>query len=711
MKKIPVLVLSLLTLPAHAQSMLRILNQHQGTLQAPSSQTSTGTTSSTTSRSVPEVKPSTEQTSSSSVRCESPDQTSMPLAYVTSLIQAENGQLEITHDQRSGKLAISSPDMIGNCSSMLEWTLKRPEIQGKKAYALEVKFKQGDECTESGCTYKIAKVEKGEFQKFETMTLRPTLKGFEECLQKSGVIKDGKVDAGAIYNHPVSEKFDGIKDSGKFYFLSNGPDSKQIKPRYGKFEYINGCDHYESAHPSINSLLSYEDAEKERLDAEAAKLKDCKVEEYGKLAEFIEKYEGYQSELGQVRDRLILEAAKKSAAAIDSGKYTEEDLKVIEDFDRYVVQPKVELARALYEEMLDLEGDAKKAVHDQLVKVLAEISALGKKPYFLSAHTIKLLNAGRFDEAEKLNNLKLTIEHHQRLGAKQDNVVITPGVAAQRINLAKASFAETLKTEKEKYEYKTGQVSGNAGRYRNLAQAHRNNIEVRTRNFTSEIQFEYERMQYGGYCYKYYRNTQKCLQDSMERIQELQMAMTNSNEYDKKKAEEFDQLANEWGQLEAQGRRYVAAQNGEAVEEEPVKENSAPQDTLNPTPRREEQAQAAQPSPYTFQWNGGQQMPQQQAISPYQNNNMFMQQQNPYAYQQQSYMGQQMYQQNPYMNIGMQGGGTTFNWTGGGYPQQGYQQPYQQPQQYGYYPQQQMPYYNQPYQAYGNYNLYGGIRW
>jgi hypothetical protein len=50
----------------------------------------------------------------------------LPLAYVTSLIQQKNAALDITHDPRSGTLTIAAEDMIGNCSSMLEWKLKQP---------------------------------------------------------------------------------------------------------------------------------------------------------------------------------------------------------------------------------------------------------------------------------------------------------------------------------------------------------------------------------------------------------------------------------------------------------------------------------------------------------------------------------------------------------------------------------------------------------
>jgi hypothetical protein len=717
MKKIPFLVLSLLTIPSYAQSLLGILNQHQNSLKKPEPVTSSQAsgTSSTVIASSQAVNESVSSTPSNKIECESDDQTSLPLAYITSLIQEKGGQLDISHDQRTGKLTISSADMIGNCSSMIQWRINEPVINGKKAYALEAVIRKGENCTpEQGCSYKLAKVEKGEFKNFEPNFFKPTLVGFEECLKKSGVVKDGKLDPGAIYNNPINESFDNASESRRLFLVSNGAASKNIKSKYGengKFDYIHGCAHYESAHPKIKALLTYEDAEKERLDAEAAKLRDCKADEYGKLAEFIEKYEGYQSELGDVRDKLILEAAKNAAINFDAGKFNEEDLKVLGDFDRYVVQPKIDRARALYEELLDLEGDGRKVKQEELVKLLADISALGKKPYFTSEHTKKLLQSGKFDEAEKLNTMKLVIENHQRLGAKENNVVISTGVASQRIAASKAAFATTLEQERERYEYRTGQASGKAQHNGNLAQRMRNNINLRTQNFNAEIQLEYERMQPNGYCYKYWRNTPKCIQDSMERIQELQAMLQHYNNVDQERVNEYEAKAKEYGELEAQGRRYLAAQNGEEIPAETsTTPTPVPQDTTVPTPRPLEQPQG-QNGVYSFQYPGNQnqqppqQFYQQQAqlmpqqyqnpMVPNQNNNMFMQPQNPFYYnlQQPSFMGQQAYgyQPDPY-GYGRQEA-YSFNWGGGTNLQ-----PYQQPQ---------MPFYNQSIGAYGQFNYYG----
>jgi hypothetical protein len=710
MKKIPVLLLSLISIPAHAQ-VWSALSDYQESLKPAENQSSS-------SLQAPEVKPSTNSSSSSSKLCEENDQTSLPLKILTSLILEKDGKLGIVHDQRTGKMKVTSPDMIGNCSSMIDWTLKKPEFEGKKAYALEAKFKKGT-------SYRVIK---GGYPVTLNKEFPATLVGFEECLKDSGVIKDGKVDPNAIVKDQVDAKFEGADYSGELLFVSHGSVSSQVKPKYGdgNFKYRDACDYYESAHPTIGSLLTFGDAEKERLESVARKLQEeCKNGDYSKLADFIDKYEGYASILGEVRDNLIREASKKAALAIEKGTYKDEDLKVIADFDKYIIQPLADKAVALYDKMIEAEGDAKKAIQEELKSVLAKLTEYNKKPYFVSANTLKLLKDGKFEEAEKLNSMKLTIDSYQRIGTKQDNVVITPTVAAQRVASGKASFADSLEAEKEKYEYRTGQSSGKSQYYSSLASRMRSNIQTRNQNFTAEIQEEYARVQQpNGYCYKYWRNTQKCIQDSMERIQELQALLQHYNKVDEERAAEYDAKAREYGDLEAQGRRYVAAQNGEAP---PVETNTtttpAPQDTTVPNPRPQSQDSGV----YSFNFNqgqqGNQQMYQQQAqmtpqqfqnpMNPYQNNNMFMQQQ-PYGYQQQ-YMGQQNfgggmnynYNYGSSMGYGYQPQGAySFNWGGGGM-----QQPYGQQQYYGQqqqYPQQGGGYWNRPYQAYGGMSLYGG---
>lgn len=720
MKKFTLLVLLLPAFPLHAQSLLDGFSAYQNTLTSSSSSSGGGTTATT------EVTADdTGGSSSSSKVCSTNDQSSLPLKYVTSLIMEKNGALDIAHDPRTGEVTIQVPRMIGNCSRMIDWKVKKPTIQGQQAYAIEAVIKKPEGCSSATCDYQYAKVTNGEFQSWETKSFAPTLKGFEECLKVSGVVElkmeNGKqvpkVNPAAIFPAQVKEKRSGIDKSGKLFFLSSGNTSMTTGPKYsGSFDYIDGCDHYEQAHPQRKAFLTLADEEKERLDAEAAKLKECKVDEYSKLADFIEKYENYADELGSVRDRLILEAAKKSAKAIAEGKYTDDDLKVLADFEKYVVQPKVDLAVALYEESLDMEGEPKKAKQAQLAAVLSEISALGKAPYFEHAHKVKLVNDGKFDEAEKVNSLLLTIGHHSRLGSKVENVVITPGVASDRILAGKESFAAELVTEKERYEYRTGQSTGKAQYYSQLATQMNNNIQTRTQNFNAEIQLEAQRIQQpNGFCYKYWRNTQRCIQDSLERIKELQALLAHYNKVDQERAAEYSGKAQEWGQLEEQGRRFLAGDTSSAptTTSPTTASTTAP---TSPTPRTDNGV-------YTFDFNqpqGPQQAqftPQQHQypINPYQNQNMF-QQPSPYGYYQPGQMGQS--------NFGYQGGfqqsgygyqpqgAYNFGW-GGGMPQQqygGYGQfgGYQQPQYAGGGYGGQQGYYGNPYQAYSSgYSVYG----
>jgi hypothetical protein len=723
MKKLPILMLSLFAFHANAQKHLGSLNKHQASLKNPDS-----SSSSNISRSIPVVDSPTESISSA-INCEENDQTSLPLAYLTSLIQhPTNKDLDIVPDQRSGTLTVSAAaDLIGNCNSMLQWKIKHLEIQGEKVHALEVQFKDGENCTPEGCTYNVAIAEKQEFKEHKPMVFKPTLKGFEECLEKSGAIVDGDVVEGAKYPRPLNLlPFTGLEHSGKILFLSHGPASTMVKPKYGKFEHIVGCDHYEAAHPVIKKFQTYDDAERERLDAEAARLQECSVDDYHLLSDFIEKNEQYAGFLGEIKDKLTIQAAAKAAEAILNGTYTDKDLKLISDFEDDVVNPKIELAYALYDEMTDLEGDAKKAVQQELKNVLAEISDLYKSP-FTGAHTLKLLADGKFEDAEKLNSLLLVLQHNQGIGTRVQSVDITPTIAAQRVTAARAEFSTGLVQVKEDQQYSTGQESGKAKLYADLVQETNYKIQLRTENFTREIHLEnMRRQQPNGDCYKYYvaGGTHKCLQNSQLRSQELTEFMQQNNQADADLAVKYTDLARKYADLEAKGRRYIAAQNGEPIPEE---ESTTPEiDTLSPAPRPQND-----PGVYTFDFQGGnpqhgqpaqqyphqpyqfpqqpQMMPQQHLnpMNPYVYQNIFQQPQNPWMRPQQyqnPWLGQHAYgMPSNYAMLAAQNS-YNFNWNGGGM-QNTYGQP--QPQANPWMQQQQQGYWNQPHQAYNQYSMYG----
>ena len=699
MKNFAAVMLSVLTIPAYAQSILGSLEKYQNEIKPKS--ISSGSSTSTEVKVDPVIK------TKSSGACTEKVQTSLPLAYITALIMEKDGKLEIQHDSRSGKLSVKSGDMIGNCSSMIEWVPNVRVVDEKKIYSIEAKIKEGENCVDGLCSYDVAKVEKGQFKDFEKIKIAPTMQGFESCLEKSGVLKEGKVVPEAIYPSAVSEKFDGYKESGEVLFVSHGPASKLVKPKYDKnFVEIDECDHYEKITAEGIVLQSLGEEERDRILSEKEKVKNCG--EYHKISDFMEMYEGYSEDLNGIRDNLIIEAMKKASKAVTDGKYTEEDLKTIADFAKYVVQPKIDLANLLFTEAEGLEGEDKKIRLEEMKKVLGELNTFNNAPYVSAAVVQKLEADGRFTEASQTNGIKALIVNHSRLGAKDNGVVITPEVAKARTIKNIQAYSNELVGKKEKYEIRTGQTTGQAKENADMASRMRQNIQTRSQNFNLEIREEYARTQQGGYCYKNpFRNVQRCIQNSMERIQELQAQMQHFNQVDAQRATEFDAKATEYSKLEKEGRDYVAVQNGD-----PIPQNDVPVDYTKPTPRTEDG--------YTFNYQGyGQQQTQQyqpqqpqgyqQNGYPYQQQQGVFNQQNPYGQQQygnpyqQSYMGQQNYggQFNVGANFGANAG-SPYGYSGQQQQQQ-YGNPYQQQGQ-----QQGQGYWSSPYQAYGNYNMYGG---
>ena len=112
MKMFAVVMLSIFTIPSYAQGLLGTLNTYQDAIQP---KANTTTEDGETVKTDPVVKTKTAGT------CLEKTQTSLPLAYVTALILEKDGKLQIQHDSRSGKLTVKSGDMIGNCSTMIDW--------------------------------------------------------------------------------------------------------------------------------------------------------------------------------------------------------------------------------------------------------------------------------------------------------------------------------------------------------------------------------------------------------------------------------------------------------------------------------------------------------------------------------------------------------------------------------------------------------------
>jgi hypothetical protein len=690
MKMFTVALLSLLAQSTYGQDLLGALEDYQNELNKSSNSQVANDNGKVT------VNEKTE----TSGKCEDSEQHSLPLAYITGLILEKDGKLKIGHDARSGQLTVKSPKMISNCSSMIEWVSESKVVDRKKTYWIEAKIKESKKCEGGKCEYSVAQVEAKSFKGFKPMSFEPTMKGFEQCLKDSGVItEDNKVNPKAIYPATIDEKFGQYNESGDLLFLSNGGASTVPGAKYGEFVKKDGCKHFEKILPDGYLVRSLQDIESDRMADERAQVEGCG--DYARISEFIEKYQVYEDNLNDIRDKLILEAVKTSAKAITEGNYTEDDLKTIADFEKYIIQPKIDRAKALYEAAQKAEGEQKKTLLADMNKILEQLKPYNQSPYISAAVVQKLEAYGRFDDAERSNGIKALIVSHARLGATENGVVITPDVAKTRATNLRQAYADELEVKKENYQIRTGQVTGYAQTYYDLASQMRQNIQVRTRNFSEEIQREYARMRQGGHCYRPYRNVQRCIQDSQLRIQELQAELQHFNKVDAERALEYEQKAKEYAELEKQGRNYVADQTGEPAQQVTYNNTS-------PSPRNDEG--------YQFDFQGYDQQQNQQQNQYQQQNQQQMYQQQMYqqpGYNNQFYAGGQFgsnmgnqygfYNQN-YNPYQQQQGAYNFNYQG--YQQQpgffnGQQNPFQQQ---GY--QQQQSYWGSPYQAYSQYNMY-----
>lgn len=656
MKKSSLLLLSVLSFPVCANDVMKALLDHQPTRRSVSS----SGPSSQTPEKVGAASTKTLVSGKSCLDLDITEQKSLPLKVINSLIQEEPRKLSVNHNPASGLLEITSPAMISNCNDMIEWKVNQTPINGENAYTVEAKFKQGQNCENGKCKYKVTMMKDESYDRVEEMQFAPNLKGFKECLVKSGVFAEGKSgpDPKAIYYGPINVEAQDIRAKGELLFVSEGPESVQIGPAKGdRFRMVSDCRYIEQIDPSPTILLSQEDVVRARRDQEAEELKNCTVNEYGRVADFLESYEDEYGFLRDVRDKLIKEAAVKSAATMLAGNETEEDWKVFEDFEKYILEPLYEEADQLYAQMQNLSGDEKQKKYAELQAVVKKLAVYGNKPYFEQAHTDKFLAAGKFDASQRMNTARLTIGEYQNLGKTNKGVVVSPESIIKTVAAKKLEYSQFIEKNRESFEIRTGQVTGQAAAHTAAANRLRQNIQIRTRNFTEEIQEEYKRIQPGGYCYAYFRNTQKCIAESTERIQELQFVLQRRNQEDLKRAQELDQKAAEYQKLEAEGRRYIATQNGEA----PPKEEDT--DALKPGARTEEGSYTFNYNPQAAQQMGMQQpgmqmgmqgfMPQQgmmnPMMNPYGQQSMFGGQ-NPFMYQQ-----PMMGQMGAYAQFGMQG--------------------------------------------------------
>jgi hypothetical protein len=653
---IPALILLSATPIAQADDFLTGLLNSQTAAGSDSSGTSgAGTPTQVTNPDVGTVT----STASNSVNCPSSGQTTLPLRYVQGLLRTRGASLQLSQDFSNGRLHVRGGDMLANCNSMLEWGLRSPTGDFPQ-YVVELKVKA---CGAETCPFTVMEVNEQGQQVEKQIQVKPDLEGFKECLKQTGVVGSTGVVASKMVVRDLDVSFPNVTQTAPVWFGSHLPAANALYRKQAE----RGCYYMEDVRQNGFTAYSQQDSERARLDEQAQLI--CEGGNYRHIADFVERYDQYQQSLGSVRDELIDKSYKDLAEVVRRGENLEtQDYSIIADFQRYILDPLTTRIAALHEEIGAMpQGQARRVKEEELRTLMQKLASYKSSPYLAEGDLAKLMAKGLFDEAASVNAIHLTAQAYGRIGATESGVLVTPRVARQRVQDGKQAFQRTLVERRREYEVRTGRVTGQSEYYLNLARSHRRNIETRTANYQAEIQAEVARItQPSGYCYRYFRNTQRCVQDSMTRIQELQTQMQRHNQSDSAIATELEQIANQYRTWEEDGRRYIASQNGEeAPQQQQVAE--APQTPTGPSTDAPTRAPDQAPEGgYQFQLPtqqpgalpGGQQYnpyAQQQPYNPY-----MQQPYNPYAQQQQFNPYGQQQQFNPYAMMSGQGGMSAF---------------------------------------------------
>jgi hypothetical protein len=278
--------------------------------------------------------------------CTSNNQSSLPLRMVLGLLRGKGAKLIPSHDPNTGNLNIFGGPMIGNCNSMLDFVVAEPS--GEIPYTFEVRVKG---CGKDKCSYTAHSMNEGNVEESQ-IEVEPTMTGFVSCLEKTGVLKDGKI----VKNKIMKKEFDvdkkGIDETANLVFASRGPAAVNTGGAIfsKKNLYKNDrCYYYEDIQKDGFNLYSQKSINHKKLMKKASTL--CNDANYESIYSNLENFEniaGTYYSLEHVMQKDLLEKVKKAKAEmmdlladedkdlsdIDTKKYAQ----LFDDFYKLIVQ-------------------------------------------------------------------------------------------------------------------------------------------------------------------------------------------------------------------------------------------------------------------------------------------------------------------------------------------------------------------------------------
>lgn len=271
------------------------------------------------------------------------ERNTIPYKFLLGLLA--NRSLDISHDPHSGVLSLKGGVMIGNCQSMLETVVSKPN-ENIPYYTFQVAVKRPGGCDGDVCSYGVTKINNGENKKY-TKSFKPSFAGFVDCLKDTGVYSDGKISQNKVAPVEFLHKERDITLTSEVVYANRGFKGTRYAGKYStnKLPEYPGCYYFEDVKKDgfkTYSVDEMEDYELERLyqkvcDSGNYKLIDSHISDFDQLAPF-------QDGLVKIRNELILEEVKKLSeivteaedlSEVDKAKFKE----VTSDFLEHVVKP------------------------------------------------------------------------------------------------------------------------------------------------------------------------------------------------------------------------------------------------------------------------------------------------------------------------------------------------------------------------------------
>lgn len=453
-------------------------------------------------------------------------QSSIPLSFFSNLLINNGENYQMTYDKDKKSMRIDFGEMMTACNDKFNF-VKRSA--GEKYY-IELKLKNGVS-----------------FEDFQKCTLEKTENEYK--------------------TERVVINFNEVKPDQEIVFLSNGPYASKY-PRH-KMIKIEGCQMIEQF-DNYRIVALEKDSDYINKQDQVAKI--CESNDYKEILSNINQFEDFGGVLQKVAAGLIDEKVKEAASKILDKKLDQVDFDVFDDFEKYVLDPKIEEIERVYSELMLLEVnssayDKKKRELDKLKRELAKYS---RAPYPDNKVRSILLADGYFSEEALIFKINTKVATTRMIFNKQDDVVIDPARAEDILDTQVADHNAFLDQSRKEFRIRKGEITGESQKYFEIAESFEQQLEDETQGYQEGMallnrkkqECAREAMTFFGYNAKKH---QECVESKDRFMNEFTKIYQANREGLQKEINEYLKQGNHYYALEAEARGEVPKKTDKVV--------------------------------------------------------------------------------------------------------------------------------------------------